>query len=214
MDAEDIIKTWQANDDSLNKLWTLNLRCIEMVQTQKARAKLNNLAIFKIIVIILGLLYVLFLGALVYFTHLQNMYFTVSIGVIILVTVIAMVVYVNQIIIIRKINYSESVLDTQEKLAVLQSSTINIGRVLWLQTPFWSTFFWSSKWIIYSDVKFWLIPFPITLLLTFAAIWLYRNISLKNVNKKWFKILFGSMEWTSLTKASAFLGEIDAFKKA
>jgi len=57
-----------------------------------------------------------------------------------LITAIAIVVYIKHIVIIKEINYSDSITDTQEKLAVLQSSTIGIGRILWLQLPFWSTF--------------------------------------------------------------------------
>jgi len=63
-----------------------------------------------------------------------------------------------------------------------------------------------------KDLKFWLIAFPVTLLLALAAIWLYRNISLKNSHRKWFKILFNSREWTSVIKAMEFMKEIEAFK--
>ena len=84
MNAEDIQKTWKAHDNSLEKLWTLNMRCIEMVQTQKAKAKLQSLAIFKTIGIVLGVPYILFLGALVYGNHFRNIYFSVSISAIML----------------------------------------------------------------------------------------------------------------------------------
>jgi hypothetical protein len=213
MEPEEIKKTWHAYDNSLEKLWTLNLRCIEMVQTQKARSKLYPLAVFKTIAVVLGILYVLFLGVLVYGNHLKNIYFAVSIGMIMLITIITIVVYIKHLIIIRQINYSENIVDTQRKLSLLKSSTINIVRIAWLQLPFWSTWFWSSKWIIYSSVQFWLIPFPITLFFILLTIWLYRNISLKNMHRRWFKILFNNIEWTSVIKAMEFLDEIDEFKK-
>ncbi len=213
MEPEEIKKTWLAYDNSLEKRWALNLRCIEMVQTQKAKSKLHSLAIFKTIAIVLGILYVLFLGVLVYGNHLANLYFTISIGMIMLITFVAILVYIKHIVIIKQINYSESILDTQKKLSELQSSTLHIVRIIWLQLPFWSTWFWSSKWIIYTSIQFWLIPFPVTLFFVLLAIWLYRNISLKNMHRKWFKVLLGGMEWTSVTKAIAFLAEIDEFKK-
>ena len=213
MENEELKNTWNAYDNSLDKLWALNLHCIELVQTQKARSKLHSLAIFKILVVILGILYVLFLGLLIYGNHLRNMYFTISIGMIALITSIAIVVYIKHIVMIGQISYSENIVETQNKLSALQSSTINIVRIIWLQLPFWSTWFWSSNWIIYGGIQFWLIPFPITLFFTLAAIWLYRYISLKNSNRKLFKILFSSTEWTSITRAMAFLDEIDEFKK-
>ena len=122
-------------------------------------------------------------------------------------------IYIRHIILIRQISYSNSITETQKKISALQTSTINIGRVLWAQLPFHTTWFWSSRMIDYSTWKTWLIPIPVTLLFVFAAIWLLRNISLKNADKKWFRILFGSTEWTSLIKAKNFLHEIEDFKK-
>ncbi|MEO6893747.1 MAG: hypothetical protein ABI136_01865, partial [Ginsengibacter sp.] len=62
-------------------------------------------------------------------------------------------------------------------------------------------------------LSFWMISFPVAIVFTFASVWLYRNISLKNINKKWFKILFNSPEWNWLIRANYFLEEINSFKK-
>jgi hypothetical protein len=193
--------------------WALNLRSFEMIQTEKAKSKLNALARFKARVVVLGIVYILFLGLLVFGTHFQNIYFSTSIGMILLINIIAIVIYIRHIVLIRQINYSDSITTAQKKISQLQVSTINIGRVLWAQLPFHTTWFWSSGMINYSTLKTWLIPIPITILFLLVAIWLWRNISLKNAEKKWFKILFGSTEWTSLIKAKDFLNEIEDFKR-
>jgi hypothetical protein len=213
METQELKNAWNASDKNLEKLWSLNMRCIEMVQTQKAKSKLNLLAIFKSAAVLLGILYVLLLGILVYGNHFKNLYFTFSIGVIMVINAVTIAVYIKHIVLIRQINYSESIIDAQKKLAELQTSTINIGRILWLQLPFWSTWFWNSKWIMNNSVNFLLTAFPIALFFAFVAVWLFKNISLKNSNKKWFRILFSSTEWTSVTKAIAFISEIDEFKK-
>jgi hypothetical protein len=213
MEAQELKNAWNAGEKNLEKLWTLNMRCIEMVQTQKAKSKLNALVIFKSGVVLLGILYIFFLGVLVYGNHLKNLYFTFSIGIIILINIITIAVYIKHIVLIRQINFSESVIDAQKKLAELQTSTINIARILWLQLPFWCTWFWNSKWIMNNSVNFFLTAFPIALLFAFIAIWLFKNISLKNSHKKWFRILFSTTEWTSVTKAMAFINEIEEFKK-
>jgi hypothetical protein len=64
-----------------------------------------------------------------------------------------------------------------------------------------------------GDWGFWLIAVPIALLFAYASIWLYRNINYRNMDKKWFRILFGSSEWTSVIKATNFINEIDEFRK-
>lgn len=220
MEDQELKNIWAAYDKKLEEArilnmqsWALNRMCFEELQTQKAKSKLASLANFKWMTVIIGIVYVLFLGVLLYFVRWKHIYFTVSMGMIALITVVAIVVYIKHIVLIRQITYSDSITETQEKLAVLQSSTINIGRILWLQLPFWSTWFWSTHWIVEVGMNFWLTAFPTTLLLAGLAIWLYRNISLKNMDRKWFKILFSSTEWTSVRKAMEFMKEIDEFKQ-
>jgi hypothetical protein len=213
MESNELIKAWQDSEKSLEKLWTLNLKCIEMVQTQKAKSKLNTLVIFKLVAILLGVVFVLFLGFLVYINHLRNLYFSISIAIILLINLIAIYVYLRHAILIRKINLSETLVDTQEKIATLQSSTIVIYRIAWLQLPFWSTWFWNTHWIVYHSLNFWLIPFPITLIFILLALWLFKNISLENSQKKWFRLLL-STEWVSIIKAIDLINEIESFKQS
>jgi len=213
MDTQELKNMWNTGEKNLEKLWSLNMRCIEMVQTQKAKSKLNGLAAFKSVAVILGILYVLFLGALVYANHFKNLYFTFSIGIIMIINIITIAVYIKHIVLIGQINFSDSIINAQKRLAELQTSTINITRILWLQLPFWCTWFWNDKWIMNNSINFLLTAFPIALFFAFAALWLFKNISLKNSHKKWFRILFSTTEWTSIIKAMAFINEIEEFKK-
>ncbi len=194
--------------------WVLNVKCFEDLQKQKAKSKLDSLIAFKFLAIGLGVLWGLFLGNLLYFSlQTSKIFFTVSVGAIFLTNLAAIIVYVIHIVEINKINNSESIITAQERIARLKLSTINIVRILFLQSPFFCTFWWTTSMIVNEPLRFWLISFPIALIFTLAAIWLYKNISLKNVNKKWFKILFNSPDWKSLTKANGFLKEIETFKK-
>ncbi len=192
--------------------WAVNIKTFEYLQTHKAATILGSLSRYKKVAVILGLLWAFFLGILVYGNHFKNVYFTVSVLAIFIFTIIAIAAYVKQIILIGRINYGNSLTDTQEKLTRLKASTIKSIRVIWLQLPFYTTFFWNTEWMK-SDIKFWLITFPVTLIFTFFAIWLYKNISLKNAEKKWLKMLLGNKEWTSLINAKKYLDEIEEFKQ-
>jgi hypothetical protein len=212
---EDIWKTYSqemANAKVLNmQSWMISSKTFEYLQMHKAQSKLRSLSNFKKGAVLLGILWVLLLGTLVYSNGFKNAFFSISVLMIMIFSIIAIVVYIKHIVLINQINYTESIIDAQKKLAELQASTINIVRILWLQLPFYTTFFWSRQWIA-SDIKFWLIPFPITLLFVSLAIWLYRNISYKNVDKRWFRILFSGIEWTPVIKAINYLKEIEDFK--
>ena len=77
---------WKAQDEKLDRAMKLNLFVLDSMQKQKAASKLNGLARLKLVAVILGILWSLFLGILVYGNQLQNIYFTVSVGMILLIT--------------------------------------------------------------------------------------------------------------------------------
>lgn len=211
---------WKAYDRKLEEArvlnlqsWALNFKSFEAIQTQKAKSKLNSLGRFKTWVIVIGILWVAFLGFLIYHSlTFSKIFFVLSAGMIALFNVFAIIVYIQHVVWIRQIDNSESVVDVQQKAAKLQTSTLQIVRILFLQMPFYTTWWFTPQMVTSGDLKFWLITIPITLLFTFLSIWLYRNINYKNADKKWFKILFNSPEWTSVAKAIQFVKEIEDYK--
>jgi len=192
--------------------WVLNYKCFETLQTQKVQSKLTALTGIKIVAIVLGILWVLFLGMLLYATRFNNIYFSISTIMVMLFTLLAIAVYIRHLIMMKQIDYSNSITDTQNRLAALQLSTIKITQMLVLQMPFYTTWFWSAQWLK-SDPIFWLVPFPVTILFTLLAIWLYKNISIKNIQNKKLKWLFSGPEFSYIVKAKLFLDEIEAFRK-
>ena len=211
-------KMWDASNKQLEQARILNLqsralstKTFESLQKHKAQSKLNGLSTFKNWMIALGIIWVLFLVLLVAGDRFKHLYFSTSIAVIAAFNIYAVAAYIKQVILINQINYESSLVDTQKKLTELQISTINIVRILFLQAPFYTTFYWNTQWML-TDIKFWLITFPISLLLFLASLWLYRNISFKNAGKKWFRLLMGGREWASIIEAKRYLEEIEEFK--
>ncbi len=194
--------------------WVLNLQAFEYIKTEKAKSKLNALSSQKKWMIALGFTWVLFLVFLVVNSlEVSKIFFVVSTGSIAIFSILAIITYIRHIILINEIDNSDSLVEAQQKTALLQTSTLKIVRILFLQSPFYTTFFWSPQMITGNWVAFWTISFPVTLFFIWISVWLYRNISFRNANKKWFRLLFAGSEWTSVTKAMKYLNEIDEFKK-
>ena len=85
--------------------WVLNLQCFENLQKQKAKSKLKSLINFKIVAAILGILWVCFLGYLLYYSlEISRIFFSISLAAIILITLIAVIVYLYHIVLINKIS--------------------------------------------------------------------------------------------------------------
>lgn len=201
----------QLNESKVLNLqsWAVNLKTFAYLQKHRSQSKLSSLARFKRRAVVLGFVWIALLGLLVYGNQLANLYFAVSLGMIALFTAIAIVVYIKHNLLIQKINYTESIAEAQQKLTKLQTSTIEVIRILWLQLPFYTTFFWSADWIKH-DITFWFTAFPITLAAVILSLWLFRNISVKNAEKKWFRVLLGK-EWKDVVYAKEYLQELEEF---
>jgi hypothetical protein len=193
--------------------WALNLQCMEMIQAQKAKSKIRSLLAAKVLGVFVGVIWILFLGTLVYFNNFKNPFFTISVGIILLFNTVAVFNYIRHLVMIGEINYSESITDVQEKISKLQSSLISNNRFLLLQFPFYTTWTYSMHWIVNDPLSFWLIEFPVTVLLAVLGVWLYRNYSKKNIHKPWVRALMNGSGFSSVTKALDFINEIEEYKK-
>jgi glucan phosphoethanolaminetransferase (alkaline phosphatase superfamily) len=204
---------WKEYDVKLEKSLRLNLRLFQEVQSQKARSALRSLTVSRVIGIVIGILYVVLLVFAFWYVRTQPV-MAVSFAVFIICSVIAIGMYIRELGVIRTISYGGNIVDTQQKLAGIQSSIIWTLRICWVQLPFWSTFFVSNELLRKGGREFLAIEIPIVLSLTIAAVVLYRNITVENLHtKKWITWWIRGTGIKAVTRAMEFMQEIEEFKK-
>jgi len=195
----------------------LNRKNAEEIIKMKAQSLLSSMKPIKTFTIMIGVLWVS-LGTVV----LGNIYFdafseanklflfsaTIQVGL----TAIALFLYLYQLITIHQVDITEPILKTQEKLASLKASTLWVARILFLQLPVWTTFYWNGSMLENGNWFLWIFQGIVTLLFTYAAIWLFLNIKHENKDKKWFRLIFKGKEWTPLMESMELLNKIKAFK--
>jgi hypothetical protein len=212
MSTDEFQQIWKAYDVKLEKSLQLNLRLLQEVQSQKAKSVLRSFIATRILGIVIGMLYLALLVIAFWYVRTQPV-MAVSFAVFIICTVIAIGEYIHEIGVIQGISYGENIVDTQRKLAGIQSAIIRTLRISWVQLPFWSTFFVSNELLRKGGREFWMIEIPITLVLTILAVVLYKNITIENAQKKkWVKKMIRGTGMKSLTRAMDFLKEIENFK--
>ena len=140
------------------------------------------------------------------------MFFLVSATIQIGLTAVALIIYIYQLINIYKVDITDPILETQNRLANLKTSTLWITRILFLQLPVWTTFYWNISMIENGNWFLWIIQGIVTLSSAYIAIWLFFNIRYENRNKKWFKFIFNGKEWTPLMKSMELLEQIEDYK--
>src|SRR5690606_4281035 len=162
MEDTELKALWQAYDQKLERSLALNLHLVKELQTQKARSALRSLAWYKVLLIVLGLVWTGILGWLLYhFFAVERIFFVVSAGMVILFNIIGIASYIRHLVLIHRIDNSDHVLATQRHLAELQASTLRVMRILYLQLPFYTTFFYTREMFLHGGLWFWLSTVPV-----------------------------------------------------
>jgi hypothetical protein len=210
---DEFIQLWKAYDAKLEHSLQLNLRLLKEVQSQKTRSVLRMLTAGRVIGIVIGVLYEIILCVAFWYVRSQPV-MAISIGVFIVVTVIAMGAYWWELVLIGRIGYADNIVNTQEKLAGIQSSIIRTLRISWVQLPFWATFFVSNGLMRKGGPVFWAVEIPVVLALTVVAVVLFRNLTPEKMErKKWVRKLVDGTGWKSVTRAIGFMQEIKEFRQ-
>jgi len=213
MEDLDIINLWKSYNKKLDESLLLNRKNAEDITHMKVQSLLASMKPLKIFAMVVGIIWVGFVDVLIIsLFHIANPFFLISAGVQSLLTALAIGVYLYQLILIHQADISEPILATQDKLARLKSSTLWVARLLFLQLPVWTTFYWNKSMLENGNMVLYIIQIIVTLLFTFLAVWLFRNIRYENRNKKWFKLIFSGKEWSPVIKSMELLNHVDEYK--
>lgn len=167
----------------------------------------------KIFSILAGFLWVGFVDVLIInLFQVANPFFLISAGIQVILTKLAIGIYLYQLILIHQVDMSGPILEIQEKLVRLKSSTLWVARFLFLQLPVWTTFYWNESMLSSSNFLLYIIQGIVTLSFTVIAVWLFLNINYENRDKKWFRLIFNGTEWQPVIKSMELLHQIDHYK--
>jgi hypothetical protein len=214
MEDTELIALWKSYDQKLEESLTLNRRNAEDITRIKIRSLLGSMKLIKIFAILTGILWVLFVDVVIIGTlKVANPFFLVSAGFQVLITKIAIGIYLYQTILIYQTDISEPLLATQERIAKLQSSTIWVARILFLQFPIWTTFYINDAMLSHVNFIWLVIQSLVTIGFTILSAWLFVNIKFENRDKTWFRLIFKGKEWEPVLRAQELLLEIDGYKE-
>jgi len=214
MEENQLLALWESYDRKLSENLILNRQNAQDLTKIKVKSLLSGMQPLKIFAILTGIIWVLLLDVVVLnIWPAASPIFLIAIGIHILLTKLAIGIYIYQLVLINLVDINEPILSTQEKIAKLKSSTLWITRLLFLQLPAWTVFYWSKEMFQNLNALQISIHVSVALGMTFLAIWLYRNIRVENRDKRWFRLLLGGVEWDPVMKSIDLLQQIDEAKR-
>jgi hypothetical protein len=218
MNENELKLLWQSVNDKLEDSLKLNKKNAEDITKMKVQNFLSSMKPLKIFTLAFGILWVAVLGSVisnlfVNAYHKVSLFFLYSAAIQVLLTAIAVAMYIYQLGVIYKIDFSKPVFAIQEKLLKLKISSLNVVRILFLQLPVWTTFYWNEKMFVNGNLFLWIMQLLITLSVSFLAVWLFLNIKYQNRNKRWFKLIFIGKEWQPILQAVELLNQTEKYQE-
>jgi len=216
MNELELKKLWQTTSEKLEESLVINRKNTEDITRIAVHNFLGSMKPIKIFTLLVGIIWV-GLGAII-LSHIYlyafsdaNMFFLISATVQVMLTAIALWIYLYQLITIYQVDITDPILKTQKKLANLKLSTLWSARVMFLQLPVWTTFWWNETMLTDWNLVQWAMAAIVTILFTYVAVWLFFNIKYENRSKKWFKLIFNGKEWTPLMRSMELLEQVEEY---
>lgn len=208
---------WKSSNEKLEMSLSLGRKNAEDITQMKVQKFISSMKPFKMFTILAGLLWVGILGTAVlnlfiYAFPQVNQFFLFSAAIQVSLTAISLIIYIYQLVLIYQVDISEPILETQTKLIKLKSSSLLVARILLLQLPVWTTFYWNESMFANSNIFFLIIQGIVTLTFSIVAGWLFFNIKIENKDKKWFRFLFSGSEWQPIISSMNIMKQLGEFK--
>lgn len=217
MEETNFVLLWKEHYDKIDQSLAINKRLLRELTNQKAESAMQSLVRHKQRGIIAVTIYLLILGLLLFFSiayfKSEKAYFIFSVSAIFIINIKAFYDYIKHLTWAKRINYNGSITDIQQQLSKLQFSIISHARIMCLQFPFFTTFYLSNKWFPHEiGAGYILFQVLLTGSFTYLSYWLYKNHTIKNLSKKWFRNMIAGSGGKSVLKAMDFYKELEEFK--
>jgi hypothetical protein len=226
MELDELKTMWQSNDAKLEKSLKLNEQAVELIQTQKLVSKLAPLYRQRVIECIFhSIAIVLLLGFL--FMNISEFPYAASAIALLAFYATTFINALKQIILIRKMDFNTDLATTQSSLVILQTHTINYAKMSVLFIPtflayptiltkvikdFDITALAEFDIIAQSNGSWWTAQMVVFMVLIPLGIWFYKEVTYKNMDKKWVKNFIERSSGKRVTKALVFLKELQGLK--
>ena len=221
MELEEIKNRWNEFDNKLEKSLQLNKQQLNKINLDKAKNKLRTLLIYKLLE--MGVLvYVIYY--LVNFTikNIDSTQFSISALILIFFGVMGYISDIRQISVIIRLrtDKADDITSKQKNLTTLKLLIVNYVKWALLSIPFFPVWIVLIPKIflnfdIYSSSMnlWWWMNIGLGILFIPFVLWIFRQLSKKNINLFWVKNLLDGSGWSLVTDAENFLNEIEKFGK-
>ena len=226
MELDELKTIWLSNDAKLEKSLKLNEQSIELIQTQKVASKLTPLYRQRVVESIFHLAAIVLLVVFL-FKNIFQFPYAISAIALLVFYITTFINALKQINLIKRMDFNNDLATIQSSLVVLQTHILNYAKLAILFIPTFLAYPTILTEIIKdfnikaladfdiitkSNGSWWTVQMIAFVILIPLGIWFYREITYKNIHKKWVRNFIQKSSGTRVTKALEFLKELQDLK--
>ncbi len=214
MNDTDLKNLWQAGNEQIAISQKSDKTSLDKLTKRNVSHFLSSMKPIKIFTLLVGLLWVFGIGYVLIKLSINaydqvSLYFLYSAYFQVMVTAMALILYIIQLSTLYSIDFDKPVVILQKTLMKLKASTLNVTRILILQLPFWTTFYWNESMFKNGTLPLFILQGAVTISFTCLAIWLFFHLKYENADKWWFKLLLQGKEWEPLITSIGILNDME-----
>lgn len=214
MNDTDLKYLWQTGNNQIAINQKSDKSSLDKLTKRNVSHFLSSMKPIKIFTLLVGLLWVLGIGYVLIKLTINaydqvSLYFLYSAYFQVMLTAMAVILYIIQLSTLYSIDFNKPVVILQKTLINLKASTLNVTKILILQLPFWTTFYWNESMFKNGTLPLFILQGAITISFTCLAIWLFFNLKYENADKWWFKLLLQGKEWEPLITSIGILNDME-----
>ena len=214
MNDTDLKYLWQTSNEQIASSQKSDKTSLDKLTKRNVSHFLSSMKPIKIFTLLAGLLWVLGMGYVLLKLTINaydqvSLYFLYSAYFQVMLTAMAVILYIIQLSTLYSIDFNKPVVILQKTLINLKASTLNVIKILILQLPFWTTFYWNESMFKNGTLPLFILQGAVTISFTCLAIWLFFNLKFENADKWWFKLLLQGKEWEPLITSIDILNDME-----
>jgi hypothetical protein len=214
MNDTDLKYLWQTSNEQIASSQKSDKTSLDKLTKRNVSHFLSSMKPIKIFTLLVGLLWVFSIGYVLIKLTINayaqvSLYFLYSAYFQVMLTAVAVILYIIQLSTLYSIDFNKPVVILQKTLIKLKASTLNVTRILILQLPFWTTFYWNESIFKNGTLPLFILQGAVTISFTFLSLWLFFHLKFENADKWWFKLLLQGKEWEPIIASIDILNDME-----
>jgi hypothetical protein len=218
MELDELKQTWSEHARKLDRILSLNLQGLKTAQLDKTRSALGRFKAFRVFEMLVGILILIPLGS--YIADRISVP-TLAIPALIFAASVFVPVIANirQLILLGQINYADPVTTIQRKLEEIKLHYLRSFRLPVLMLPLYMAYvvvglnlLFGMDVLAQSNAAYLWANLAFSLILIAPAIWVFRNLSFKNIDNPVIRTLVHGSGGKQMIAALEFLKALREFE--